>query len=1239
MVKARRTIAGNLLGRAGLAAYTRPEAAADTTKPIAPARRAGVEIPLGDAASVFVHLHNHSEYSLLDGACRLAELAGRAAAEKMPAVALTDHGNLHGAVEFYQACRKAKVKPVIGIEAYVAPEGRTVKRARGIREAGHHLVLLAENNAGYRNLLKLATIGHLEGFYYRPRIDKECLAEHHEGLICLTACLKGEVPSLVLAERYDEAKAVLEFFKELFGDDHVFVELQNHGIDDETRAMPVLAQLAEQVGIGTVVTNDIHYIARDDALMHDCLLCLQTQSVLSDANRMKFQTPEFYFKTEAEMRALFPDNGAALDATAAIAERCHVELDLKTRHYPVFKADAADAEGDVDLAEYLRALCERGLRERFGEAQPPAEYVAQMDYELDVIDKRGLTSYILIVWDFIHYAREHGIPVGPGRGSATGSLVCCLTGITDIDPIRYKLVFERFTSLERPTFPDIDVDLCMERRGEVIDYVRRKYGEDHVAQIITFGTLGAKASIRDIGRVLGHSYGDVDRIARLVPGGPGVTLDRALKQERELRTLYETDEMTRQIIDIAKRAEGLARNASTHAAGLVISSEPLTDIVPLCHGGGDEVVTQFAMKPVGDVGLLKMDFLGLKTLTVIHHAVENIAQTQGTRLDIRNVALDDPKTLELLNRADTGGLFQLESSGMTDLARNIGIDRFEDIVAMIALFRPGPMEMIPEYIARKKDPAKIKYAHPQLEPVLAETYGIFVYQEQVMQAANVLAGYSLGEADILRRAMGKKKPAEMKAQRERFLGGAKTNKIHKKTAEKVFGEMERFAGYGFNKSHAAAYAMIVYQTAFLKANYPREYMAALLSNEMGNTDKISRTIAECDAHGIDILPPDMNESFARFTVVDEGIRFGLAAIRNVGAGAVEHILERRQSHGPYTSLDDFAGDVDPRVVNRKMLESLVHAGAFDSLGWNRAQLVHALPQVLDGAARRHADRLSGQVGLFDALATTDAAAALHMPPPDIEEFPLRERLAREKELLGFYVTGHPLSDYRELIEQLDCSPLAQLGAVENRARVKVATIIAGVRNRITRKTNERMAVLELDDGRDTIEALVFPRAYRQCGSIIEKDLPVLAVAGVDRRDERPKLIVDALVPLDQAERDGVEAVDRLIASQQSAQPANGPRRYRGAHGPPAPANNGPKALRVTIDRRTATAETLEQINALAADAPGDLPLVLAFTESQGSPASACVRTATRVNPHDALMQAITEIPAVVTVEKSLSETA
>jgi len=1191
---------------------------------------------------VFVHLHNHSEYSLLDGACRLAELARRAAEEKMPAVALTDHGNLHGAVEFYQACRKAKVKPIIGIEAYVAPEGRTVKRARGIREAGHHLVLLAENNAGYGNLLKLATIGHLEGFYYRPRIDKECLAEHHEGLICLTGCLKGEIPSLVLAERYDEAKAALEFFVQTFGPESVFAELQNHGIDDEARAVPVLARLAEQVGVGTVVTNDTHYIARDDALMHDCLLCLQTQSVLSDANRMKFQTPEFYFKTEAEMRALFPDNGDALDATAAIAERCRIELDLKTRHYPVFKPDddvgrVAPGPPSAELIDYLRQMSEQGLRERFGATKTPAEYVTQMDYELNVIDKRGLTSYILIVWDFIHYAREHGIPVGPGRGSATGSLVCYLTGITDIDPIRYKLVFERFTSLERPTFPDIDVDLCMERRSEVIDYVRRKYGEDHVAQIITFGTLGAKASIRDIGRVLGHSYSDVDRIARLVPGGPGVTLDRALKQEPELHRLYETDEMTRQIIDIAKRAEGLARNASTHAAGLVISSEPLTDIVPLCHGGGDEVVTQFAMKPVEDIGLLKMDFLGLKTLTVIHHAVEIIGQTQGTRLDVRTVPLNDPKTLELLNRADTGGLFQLESSGMTDLARNIGIDRFEDIVAMIALFRPGPMEMIPEYIARKKDPAKVTYAHRLLEPVLAETYGIFVYQEQVMQAANVLAGYSLGEADILRRAMGKKKAAAMKAQRDRFLAGAKDKKIHKKTAEKVFGEMERFAGYGFNKSHAAAYAMIVYQTAYLKANSPREYMAALLSSEMGNTDKISRAIAECEAHGIRILPPDINESHAKFTVVEEGIRFGLAAIRNVGAAAVEHILERRRAHAAYTSLDDFTGDVDPRVVNRKLLESLTHAGAFDSLGWNRAQLIQALPQALDGAARRHADRLSGQVGLFDSLAAGEVVAALHTTPPDVDEFPLRERLAREKELLGFYVTGHPLSDYRELIERLDCAALAELGTVENRTRVKVAAIIAGVRNRLTRKTNERMAVLELDDGRDTIEAVVFPRSYRECGSVIEKDLPVLAVAGVDRRDERPKLIIDALVPLDQAERDGVEAIDHLIAGQMAAQPANGPRRYRSANGPAAPAHNGPKALRVTIDRRAATSETLEQINALAADAPGDLPLVLAFTEDQGASASACVRTATRVQPHDTLMQGISDIPAVIAVEKALSE--
>ncbi|MBN1919248.1 MAG: DNA polymerase III subunit alpha, partial [Verrucomicrobia bacterium] len=988
---------------------------------------------------MFVHLHNHSEYSLLDGACRLDELAGRAAEEGMPAVALTDHGNLHGAVEFFQACRKAGVKPILGMEAYVAPESRLDKRARGVKEAAYHLVLLAENNAGYRNLSRLSTIGHLEGFYYRPRIDKECLAEYHDGLIVLTSCLKGEIPSLLLKDQGDEARAALEFLVETFGRQSVFVELHNHGIEDEARVTPLLRRLAEQVGVGTVVANDIHYTRRDDALMHDCLLCLQTQSVLSDANRMKFHGPEFYFKTEAEMRALFPDDGEAFDNTVAIADRCTVELDFGTRHYPVFTPDEP-----IGLLDYLRKLCEAGLRDKFGE-QPPEGYVKQLDYELDVIDQRGLTSYILIVWDFIHYAREHGIPVGPGRGSATGSLVCYLSGITDLDPIRYGLVFERFTSLERPSFPDIDVDLCVERRGEVIDYVRRKYGEDRVAQIITFGTLGAKASIRDIGRVLGHAYGDVDRIAKLVPGGPGVTLESALTAEPDLRKLYETDAMTRQIIDLARRTEGLARNASTHAAGIVISSEPLVEVVPLCHGGGDEVVTQFSLIPVEEVGLLKIDFLGLKTLTVIHHAAEIIAKTQGVVLDVRAFPLNDPKTLELLNRADTCGLFQLESSGMTDLARNIGIDRFEDIVAMIALFRPGPMERIPDYIARKKDPSKVQYAHPLLEPILAETYGIFVYQEQVMRTANVLAGYSLGEADVLRHAMGKKKTEEMQAQREQFLKGAKANKIHRKTAEKIFGEMEAFAGYGFNKSHSAAYAMIVYQTAYLKANFPREYMAALLSSEISNTDKISRYIAECENHGIRILPPDINESHAKFTVVGEVVRFGLAAIRNVGTAAVEHIIEHRRTHGVYTGLDEFAGDVDLRVVNRKTFESLIHAGAFDSLGWNRAQLAQALPSVLDAAARRQADRQSGQVGLFDQFTDTGAMDGLRTPPPAVEEFPLRERLAREKELLGFYVTGHPLSDYRELIARIECAPLQALETADTRTRVKVAAIIAGVR--------------------------------------------------------------------------------------------------------------------------------------------------------------------------------------------------
>jgi DNA polymerase-3 subunit alpha len=667
----------------------------------------------------------------------------------------------------------------------------------------------------------------------------------------------------------------------------------------------------------------------------------------------------------------------------------------------------------------------------------------------------------------------------------------------------------------------------------------------------------------------------------------------------------------------------------------VISSRPLTDIVPLCHGGGDEVVTQFAMKPVGEVGLLKMDFLGLKTLTVIHDAVESIEATRGVRLDIRNIPLDEAKTLELLNRADTMGLFQLESSGMTDLARNIGIDRFEDIVAMIALFRPGPMENIPDYIACKKDPSRIKYAHPLLEPILAESYGIFVYQEQVMQAANVLAGYSLGEADVLRDAMGKKKPAEMKAQRERFLEGAKRQGVHKKVAEKVFGEMERFAGYGFNKSHAAAYAMIVYQTAYLKANHPREFMAALLSNEMGNTDKISRYIAECEGHGIRILPPDINESHAKFTVVEEGIRFGLAAIRNVGAAAVEHILERRRAHGPYTSLDDFAADVDQRVVNRKTFESLIFSGAFDSLGWNRAQLAHALPAALDAAARRAADRLSGQGGLFDQLAGTESAAALRTPPPEAEELPLRERLAREKELLGFYVTGHPLSDYRELIARIQCAAIAELGAAQDRSRVKVAGIIAAVRNRLTRKNSERMAVLELDDGRETIEALVFPRSYQQCGALIAKDLPVVAVGSVDHRDERPKLLVETLVPLEQAEREGIEQISRLFAEGAAA---NGPRRYRPNNRPAPPETAAaPRALRVTIDHQVATEATLARLAELVEGRSGSLPLVLAFTEDGGATVSAFVRTATRVEPEDALVEELRAIPGVLAVEKTLTE--
>ena len=802
--------------------------------------------------------------------------------------------------------------------------------------------------------------------------------------------------------------------------------------------------------------------------------------------------------------------------------------------------------------------------------------------------------------DKIRYAKSKGIPVGPGRGSAVGSIVCYLIGISDIDPIRYGLFFERFVNPERPSFPDIDVDLCRERRGEVLDYVRHKYGEDKVAQIITFGTLGAKMVVRDVGRVLGFSYGDVDRIAKMIPAGPKVTLQSALESDPDFKKAYDEEPMVKSIIDIGFRLEGLSRNASTHAAGVVISDEDLTNFVPLGRGSNDEIVTQFVMEDVDKIGLLKMDFLGLKNLTIIDNAVKIIKEHRGIDLNISEIPVDDKKTLDLLNRAETTGLFQLESSGMTDLARKIKIDRFEDIMAMVALFRPGPMEMIGDFIKRKQEQATIKYEHPLLEPILKETHGIFVYQEQVMQAANTLAGYSLGDSDILRRAMGKKIPEEMAAQRERFLKGAKENKIDRSTAERIFDLMEKFAGYGFNKSHSAAYAFIVYQTAYLKANYPVEYMAALLSNEISDTEQIAKYINECERMGIKVLPPDINESEGKFTVVEKGIRFGLAAVKNVGTAAIEHIISKRRKRGKYRTFFEFVSDIDHRIVNRKVLESLIKCGAFDTMGHNRAQLLKALDEkIIETAAKQHEEKKRGQGSLFEVLDYDNKATAYEPELPAVPEFPSKTILSFEKELLGFYITGHPLANYRDKIKHLNCAGLLEINNIPDRARVKVACLISALRLTMKKKTSEKMAILSIEDGESTMEALVFPEAYSKCGSKIHQDEAYVIIGTVNKRDEKPKIVVEDLHPLEGLDQNIIREINKIFGIGKFVEANGNIRRYeRKKEEVLTVVQTKNSFLKIVVDEKKVSIEKLKEIYDILSQHPGSKSVVIVFVSGQ-----------------------------------------
>lgn len=1079
--------------------------------------------------SDFVHLHLHSQYSLLDGAIKLDELINRAKEFKMPAVAVTDHGNMFGAVEFYSKAMKNGIKPIVGCEVYVAPGSRFTKgNARGSSEASYHLVLLAMNLAGYQNLCRLISAAYREGFYYKPRIDWELLASHNTGLIALSACLGGELPTLINLNQPSEALERARAIAEVFDDNRFYLELQENYLPEQAKANAGLVAIAKELDLPLVATNDCHYLTRDDAFAHEVLLCIQTGKTMDDPNRMRFSNDEFYVKTPDEMIALFKDYPDAIANTVKIAERCNLQLDFDTYHFPQYEKPA-----DKTLDDVLQEQSEAGLEERLDEIRKLREltdedvqiYRDRLAEELACIKSMGFPGYFLIVADFINWGKDNDIPVGPGRGSAAGSLVAFAIRITDIDPIPYNLLFERFLNPERVSMPDIDVDFCIYGRERVIDYVREKYGQENVAQIITFGTMLAKGVLRDVGRALNIPYGEVDKIAKLVPNVLGITLKQAIDQEPKLKELIDKDKKIAELTKIALALEGLTRHASTHAAGVVVTPKALSEYLPLYidpKSGGQ--VTQYPMKYVEEIGLVKFDFLGLKTLTVIENAVRLIRSGKDPDFDLKLVRDDDKETYELLSRGETTGVFQLESSGMKEYLVKLKPSCFEDLIAMVALYRPGPLGsgMVDSFIKRKHGQEQFKYDFPQLEPILDDTYGVIVYQEQVMLIAQVLGGYSLGGADLLRRAMGKKKPEEMAKQKQIFLAGAKENNLDLKKAEGVFDLMEMFAAYGFNKSHSAAYALVAYHTAYLKAHFPVEFMAALLTEDMENTDKVIKNVSEVRSMGIEVHPPDINASDRSFTVSDESMRFGLGAVKGVGSAALESILEVKRDK-PFNSLQDFCERVDLRKVNKKVVEALIKCGAFDTLGGKRAQFMAALEEAMEIGQRLQRERDSGQDSLFGSNEIVSVAGNGYGILPDVEEWEEKILLSNEKEALGFYVTGHPLARYSDSIKRFSTCEAAALAERNDKEQVRVAGIVAGIKELMTKK-GDRMAFVTLEDLSGSIEMVVFPETYAASMELLKGEEPLLVSGELDVGEESCKMLANEVSLL----RDVKETMTELI---------------------------------------------------------------------------------------------------------------
>ena len=1150
---------------------------------------------------MFSHLHLHTEYSLLDGACRIKPLMKQLKELGMQSCAITDHGVMYGVVDFYRAAKEEGIHPVIGCEVYVCPD---MENKTSLTRDYSHLILLCENQKGYQNLSRLVSEGFIRGYYYRPRVDYDLLAQYSEGLIALSACLSGDLPKLLLDGRENEARAMAQRYLDIFGRDHFYIELQDHGLAEQKQVLPRLVRLARELDIPMVVTNDCHYLTREDAAAQEVLMCIQTGKTLSDENRMRMNTDQLYVKSEAEMRAAFPNFDDAIERTEEIARRCQVDFDFSTTHLPSFPLP----EGKTNVG-YLRKLCQEGLLRKYGPDRADAQ--ERMSYELGVIESMGYVDYFLIVWDFIHYAKTHGVGVGPGRGSGAGSIVAYALDITEIDPLKYSLVFERFLNPERISMPDIDCDFDYERRGQVIDYVRRRYGADHVAQIITFGTMAARAVIRDVGRVMDMSYQQVDAIAKMVPFELNMTLERALSLSSELRRAYEGDDAVHTLIDMARKLEGMPRNASTHAAGVLITAKPVVDYCPL-QTNDDVITTQFPMGIVEALGLLKMDFLGLRTLNVIMDAIEMARDTLGPDFNAESIPLDEAAVYQMISEGDTDGVFQLESSGMRQFLTNMQPGNFEDIIAAISLYRPGPMESIPRYIAGKQNPESVVYATPQLKPILDVTYGCMVYQEQVMQIVRDLAGYSMGRSDLVRRAMSKKKHDVMAREKEIFIHGqvedgkvivpgCVRNGVPEAVATQLFDEMTAFASYAFNKSHAAAYALVAVQTAWLKVHFPVEFMAAVMNSMTGNTAKIAFYIQYCRKRDIPVLPPDVNRSQELFTVnvsgEKKGIRFGLAGVKSLGHNAIEAVVDEREHGGPYRDLYDFINRLAGGALNKKGVESLIRAGAMDGLPGARSQKLHVFEKAMDGASRRQKNMVEGQLSLFGLADNTVEAPP--PPMPRLPEFDKNLLLQMEKETTGVYISGHPLDAYANQLAKLEVNAQFLSGLVEDapdggmsydQKMVRMGGIIASKRMKASRSGN-MMAFVQLEDMYGVTEVLVFPKVYERVASLLVQDTPVLMTGRLSiREEEEPKLLLERVAPLKDMDELDLEAKGK---TQIPAMPENG-----GALREPIPSFERRKKSAHRKLYLKLTSEQRKDVLRVLSETPGAIRVMLYMADEQ-----------------------------------------